>query len=235
MLAAAALVAAAGGGGSKPAAPSLPGGSVAFGVLAPLSGAEAPRGRDLVDGATLAAEELNVRGGVIGKRVKLVTADDRCAAAAGRTGAEKLAGERLAGTLGGVCDAAARSAAQELSGADMPFLVTSANSPRIVSPQRTPTAYLTDGTPYQEALAVVHWLATTRAQRLAVAGDPDAASSYLTLQVAGLSDPTPHAVSRQTVRDGDFASPARIALLSKPDVVYFAGTPAHSGRFLAAL
>jgi branched-chain amino acid transport system substrate-binding protein len=231
LIAAVALVAAACGGGSKPSASPLPRGTVAFGVLAPLSGDEAERGRDLVDGATLAAEDLNVRGGVIGKRVKLVTADDGCDAGDGRAGAAKLAD--VAGALGGVCDAAARAATRAL--ADMPFLVTSANSPRIVSPQRTPTAYLTDGTPYQEALAVVHWLATTRTQRLAVAGDPDAASSYLTLQVAGLSDPTPHAVSRQTVTNGDFASLARIALISKPDVVYFAGTPAHSGRLVAAL
>ena len=51
---------------------------------APLSGAQDARGRDLVDGATLAAEDLNVRGGVLGKRVKLVTLDDRCAAASTR-------------------------------------------------------------------------------------------------------------------------------------------------------
>jgi branched-chain amino acid transport system substrate-binding protein len=234
LIAAAALVAAA-CGGSKPDAPSLPRGTVAFGVLAPLTGAQAERGQDLVDGATLAAEDLNVRGGVIGRRVKLVTADDGCDATDGRAGAEKLAD--VAGTLGGVCDVAARAAARTFTDADMPFLVTSANSPRIVNPQRTPTTYLTDGTPYQEALAVVHWLATTRTQRLAVAGDADAAASYLTLQVAGLSDPTPRAVSRQAVpRAGaDFASLARIALIAKPDVVYFAGSAAHSGRFVKAL
>jgi branched-chain amino acid transport system substrate-binding protein len=233
LIAGAALVAAACGGSSKPSAPSLPRGTVAFGVLAPLSGAQATRGHDLVDGARLAAEDLNVRGGVIGRRVELVTADDGCDASDGRAGAAKLAS--VAGTLGGVCDAAARAAARQFSGADMPFLVTSANSPRIVSPKRTPTAYLTDGTPYQEALAVVHWLATTRTQRLAVAGDADASSSYLTQEVAGLSDPTPHAVSRQTIGGRGLASAARIALLSKPDVVYFAGTAGHSGRFLAAL
>jgi branched-chain amino acid transport system substrate-binding protein len=235
LIAAAGLVAAACGGSSKPAAPLLPNGTVSFGVLAPLSGARAARGQDLVNGAKLAADDLNVRGGVVGKRVEVVTADDRCDASDGRAGAEKLT--RVAGTLGGVCDASARAAARTFSRADMPFLVTSANSPRIVNPDRTPTTYLTDGTPYQEALAVVHWLATTQTQRLAVVGDADAASSYLTLQVAGLSDPTPQAVSRQTVpkAGADFAALAKIALVSKPDVVYFAGTPAHSGRVLAAL
>jgi branched-chain amino acid transport system substrate-binding protein len=235
LIAAAALVAAACGGGSKPAAPSLPKGTVSFGVLAPLSGGQAARGKDVVDGAKLAADDLNVRGGVLGKNVRLITADDRCDATDGRAGAERLTG--AAGTLGGVCDAAARAAAREFSDADMPFLVTSANSPRIVNPDATPTSYLTDGTPYQEALAVVHWLATTQTQRLAVVGDADAASSYLTQEVAGLSDPTPHAVSRQAVpkAGADFAALAKIALVSTPDIVYFAGTAEHSGHLLAAL
>src|SRR3954454_10565201 len=53
-------------------------GDVYFGVLAPTSGAHAERGRDLVDGAKMAIAELNVRGGVNGHKVALVTYDDGC-------------------------------------------------------------------------------------------------------------------------------------------------------------
>ena len=161
----------------------LPKATVSFGVLAPLTGAQAARGQDLVNGAKLAADELNVRGGVIGRNVKVVTADDGCARSRRPRGRGEARG--VAGTLGGVCDAAARAAARAFGSADMPFLVTSANSPRIVNPERTPTAYLTDGTPYQEALAAVHWLAYRESQRLAVVRDADAASSYLTQEVTG--------------------------------------------------
>ena len=235
LIAAAALVAAACGGGSKPAAPSLPNRD---GVLRRARAAERRAGR---------ARTRRGRRRATGRRgPQCPRRRDRQAGEArhGRRWMRRRRRPRRRGEAHARGRDArrrvrgpARAAARAFGTADMPFLVTSANSPRIVNPDRAPTTYLTDGTPYQEALAVVHWLATTQTQRLAVVGDADAASSYLTLQVAGLSDPTPHAVSRQTVpkSGADFASPARIALVSKPDVVYFAGTPAHSGRMLAAL
>jgi len=75
------LVAGCGGGAAKKPAVVWKYGDIHFGVLAPLSGGEAARGRDLVDGARLAAEDLNVRGGVLGKRVRVDALDDGCDAA----------------------------------------------------------------------------------------------------------------------------------------------------------
>src|SRR4051812_36211025 len=81
---------------SKPAAAQIwTRGDVSFGVLAPLSGPQDARGKDLVDGATLAAEDLNIRGGVLGKRVKLVRLDDGCAAAPSRASAKQLESQPL--------------------------------------------------------------------------------------------------------------------------------------------
>jgi branched-chain amino acid transport system substrate-binding protein len=210
-------------------------GDISFGVLAPLSGAEGPRGRDLADGATLGAEDLNVRGGVLGKRVKLVTMDDGCAAGSSRESAQKLAGQQLGGVLGGVCEDAAIAAARTL-GDDLPFLVTSANSPKIVDAKKTPTAYLTNGTPYQSALATAHFFVFQKAQRLATVSAGGEAAETLTKDVLGLAAPVPKAVSEQHVEaDADFAQVARTALAAKPDTVYFAGPPAASGKLVAAL
>src|SRR3954452_20292451 len=141
------------GGHSAPAKPAPAGagfrpGEVSFGALAPLSGARAERGRDLVDGARMAIADLNVRGGVLGRKAALVASDDGCDAADARTRARELKTSEIAGALGGLCADAAAAEARGL-GTNKPFLVTSANSPSIVSPERTPTAYLTNGTPYQ--------------------------------------------------------------------------------------
>ena len=208
-------------------------GDVAFGVLAPLSGDQAARGRDLVDGATFAAEDLNVRGGVLGKRVKLTKLDDGCSAASSRASAKRLLEEEPAGVVGGVCQSAARAAARTL---DVPFLVTTANSPRIVDVKRTPNAYLTNGTPYQSALAAVHFLALQNTHRLATVSTDDRAAKTLAKDVLGLASPAPQAVSEQTIAaDADLAAVARTALASSPDVVYFAGPAAVSGGLVAAL
>jgi branched-chain amino acid transport system substrate-binding protein len=210
-------------------------GDIAFGVLAPLSGAQDERGRDLVDGATFAAEDLNVRGGVLGKRVKLVTLDDGCAARSSRESAEKLAGQQLGGVLGGVCEDAASAAARTLGG-DLPFLVTSANSPKIVDAKKTPTAYLTNGTAYQSALAAAHFLVFQKAQRLATVSAGGNASESLTKDVLDLAAPVPKAVSEQHVAENaDFAQVARTTLAAKADTVYFAGPAEASGKLVAAL
>ncbi len=184
----------------KPAAKPVPAnggfrpGQVSFGVLAPLTGAEAARGKDLVDGAKMAMADLNVRGGVLGQKVTIVTYDDKCQARHGRTGAEAVKESEAAGAVGGICASSARSAAREL-GPVKPFLVTSANTPSIVS-AKTKNAYLINGTPYQSALAAVHWLAYSHAQKLSVVTADDRDSRYLGDQVVGLSAPVPKPVSR---------------------------------------
>jgi branched-chain amino acid transport system substrate-binding protein len=228
----------------KPAAPKPPAaagagfrpGQVSFGVLAPLTGPHSDRGKDLVDGAKQAMADLNVRGGVIGQKVELVTYDDGCDAADSRERAKALKGSEVAGALGGVCANAAGAAARTL-GSGLPFLVTSANAPSIVSAKRTPTAYLTNGTPYQSALATVHFLAYRTAQRLSVVTEDDRASKYLGDQVLGLSAPVPKPLSQQAVAPGttDWGTYVKAALRGKPDTVFWAGSAAGGGAFLAAL
>lgn len=226
-------------GGSKPAEPvaakptvaaggGFKAGNVTFGVLAPLSD---PRGREVREGAELAAADLNVRGGVIGQRVKIIAADDGCSMSTARAGAQKLRAV-VAGAVGGVCADAAGVAARSLHG--LPFLVTSANAPRIVSAKKTPTAYLTNGTPYQSALAAVHWLAYARAQKLAVLTDGDRAAKYLGEQVIALSAPVPKPVAQAVVGD-DFDVAVKAALVGEPDTIYWAGAPERGGALLAKL
>jgi branched-chain amino acid transport system substrate-binding protein len=237
-----ALLALAGcGGKAKPAAaPATPAnggylaGDVSFGVLAPTSGAHAERGRDLVDGAKAAIAELNVRGGVNGHRAALVTYDDGCNAKTAREGALALKRSDVAGVVGGICEGAAGAAARTL-GSGVPFLVTSANSPGLVSARRTPTAYLTNGTPYQSALATSHWFVFQRAQRFALVTEDDRASRFLGAQVRKLAAPVPHLTSQQTVRSNDWGSYAKVALAKHPDTVSWAGSAAGGGDFLKAL
>jgi branched-chain amino acid transport system substrate-binding protein len=132
-----------------------------------------------------------------------------------------------------VCDGAASAAARTL---DLPFLVTSANSPRIVDAKRTPSAYLTSGTPYQAALAATHFFVFKQALRLAAISAGGKAPESLAKAVLGLASPAPKAVSEQHVAaDADFAQVARTALASKPDTVYFAGPAEASGALVAAL
>src|SRR4051794_19898066 len=213
---------------------------ISVGVLAPFSGANAAAGRDTADGAKMAADELNVRGGLIGVPVKVVEVDDHCTAKGAEDGAGKLAKQSdLAGVVGGVCPTPTGTAARAFKSARVPFLVTTANAQQIVDPAKTPSSYLMTGTPYQESLAVAHWLAIEGKQFLATVSERGPENDFLVNRLTYLASPVPRPVSQLKVDPGETnMAPIAAAVLAaspKADVVYFAGSPEASGRLAKEL
>lgn len=63
---------------------------IKLGALAPLSGAAAATGQDMRDGFTLALEQVNAKGGILGKKVELLLEDDKGDPATAIAAFEKL-------------------------------------------------------------------------------------------------------------------------------------------------
>src|SRR5437868_13818879 len=51
--------------------------TIPIGLVQPLTGAFAAAGIDVVNGAKIAADEINAKGGVLGKTVELITEDTK--------------------------------------------------------------------------------------------------------------------------------------------------------------
>ena len=81
----------AAGGGSGP---------VKIGVAGPKTGTEAKNGQDLIDGTTLAVEEWNARGGVLGRKIEVVVRDDEAKDANATIVATELVDAGVAGVVG---------------------------------------------------------------------------------------------------------------------------------------
>ena len=64
------------GGQQQPAAPAA-GGTLKLAVLAPLSGSQPTFGISTRDGALMAIDEWNAKGGVLGMKIEADVADDR--------------------------------------------------------------------------------------------------------------------------------------------------------------
>ena len=63
------------------------GAPIKIGVPVPLSGGNAKMGNDISQAATLAVEEWNAKGGVLGRKLEIVSFDDACDAQASVTAA----------------------------------------------------------------------------------------------------------------------------------------------------
>ncbi|MFU8876170.1 branched-chain amino acid ABC transporter substrate-binding protein [Micromonospora sp. SL4-19] len=226
------LLGACSGPGEGGGAPR-PRGEITFGVLAPLSGDLAERGQDLVDGAQLAAAELNDEGGVLGRQVKVAVEDGGCTPATGEQGATGLAAKKVVGVVGGLCEDAAVAAAKAVAAAGTPFLVSSARADRLIE-AGVPSVFPMEATVYQEALAAVHWMGYRSPQRVAVLDDGSPASQRLSGLVTDRVKADGLTVSRHSTGP-DLAKLASTVTASKADFVYWTGAAESGGRLVSAL
>ena len=81
-----------GGGGS--------GGPVTYGVLSCFTGRLASLGQAMIQGAKVAQSEINAAGGVLGKKIGLVTGDTGCDVADGVTATNQMLTKHVSGVIG---------------------------------------------------------------------------------------------------------------------------------------
>jgi len=65
-------------------------GTVKIGLIAPLTGSLAEHGLDMKQAALLAVEEINSKGGILGKKVELVIEDTACKADLATAAVQKM-------------------------------------------------------------------------------------------------------------------------------------------------
>ncbi|HEY6888681.1 MAG TPA: branched-chain amino acid ABC transporter substrate-binding protein [Solirubrobacter sp.] len=234
---------AAGGCGSKKKEADTPQlkGTLSFGVLAPTEhqGELGVRAKDLVDGAQLAVDELNAKGGVLGKKVELDAVDDACDPQVGYEAAKTFLSDganQTAGVLGGMCDAVAEREVGVVDSTGIPFLVTSATQNGLVSADLQST-FTMNGSVYQQGLSATYWMNYKEAQRLAVVQDDSAESKALAREAVALIEGTPKLVSLQTVEPGgqDMKTIAAAAVAAKPNFILWTGAARPGGELVKAL
>lgn len=73
---------------------------IKIGVAGPLTGDQAKMGYDLINGVTLAVDEWNSKGGVLGKKITIVKGDDRRDPREAVSVANKMVNEDVVGVIG---------------------------------------------------------------------------------------------------------------------------------------
>lgn len=133
---AAALVAATiltGCGGSKAGS----GDTIKIGMNLELTGGQAAYGNDSQKGAQLAVEEINKNGGVLGKKLELVPADNKSEPSEAAAAAQKLADEGVVTVIGPLTTSAMLAAVPIMDGAKVPSVTPSATNPKVTVDEKT--------------------------------------------------------------------------------------------------
>src|SRR5262249_49376644 len=97
--------------------------TVKLGLVAAMSGQSAKAGEAIVRGLTLAAEEINAKGGVLGKKLELLVRDDESNPAKGVIAARELAQrEKVAALFGGLDTPVSLAIVPFVNSAKVPFM-----------------------------------------------------------------------------------------------------------------
>jgi branched-chain amino acid transport system substrate-binding protein len=131
--------AAAGSGGSKKKTPVL------LGIVDSRSGAFAASGESQIQGATLAVDELNDAGGILGgRRIEIRIRDDATKADVGARGARELIGqENVDVVVGGVSSAVGLAVSEACSQLGCPLVLTGTHDDSITGKSAHKTTFRT--------------------------------------------------------------------------------------------
>ena len=203
------------------------GGTIKIGVPVPLSGGNAKMGNDIVQAATMAVEEQNAKGGVLGRKLEIMSFDDACDAQAAVTAAHKLVDAGVVAVAGGDCSSAAIPASAVYHDAGVAFVADASSNPKLTD-QGFENVFRVIGRDDQQGpYAAGYMVKTLKAKRIAIIHDN-------TVYAKGLAEATRDGLKKLmgaqvvffdaiTPGEKDFSAALTKVKGLKPDVTYFTG------------
>lgn len=109
-----------------------PQGDIKIGFFGPLSGETAPYGEPALRGLTIAAEEINQKGGINGRKVVIIAEDSKCSGKDATTAVQKLINvDHVDYFIGGSCSSEVLAVTQLLKDSNKLLISPFASSPQI--------------------------------------------------------------------------------------------------------
>jgi len=213
----AASFAACGGGASS--------GTLRIGVAGPITGDQAKNGEDLEKGTTLAMDDWNARGGVLGRKVELVVRDDEHNPAKAKTVALQLLAEKVEGVIGHFNSSCTEPASEEYVKRGIVMITPASTNPHITE-RGYATVFRTCGRDDQQgAIGAEFLVKELKARKVFVLDDKTQYGAGLANYFAEAAK----AAGVQVVRDGfastemNFEPCINKVKAENPDAWYFGG------------
>jgi len=142
--------------------------TVRIGVAGPITGGQAKNGEDLVRGTTMAVDEWNAKGGVLGKQVEMVVRDDAADAKQAPAAAGQLVAEGVVGVIGHFNSGSTIPASEIYDRAGI-VTITPASTNEYVTDRKLPTVFRVCGRDDQQSACAAEFVVNVlKAKRVAI-------------------------------------------------------------------
>ncbi|NUW34535.1 branched-chain amino acid ABC transporter substrate-binding protein [Nonomuraea sp. SMC257] len=209
-------------------------GPIRLGMLVPQSGSEAAIGPYMTNAAQLAIDEINAKGGVLGRQLQLTAADDACDAQTAVAAANKVVTEGVEVSIGGYCSGATLPTLPVFGKANIPMIIPAANSQELVD-QKLKHVFLINGTGTQQAEAAGKWIAKQGATRVALMHDNTSYSKDIAVRTQPMLGDKAVITEAVTPKESDYSANIHNVLQKKPDFVYWTGYFQEGGLIIRQL
>lgn len=211
---------------------------VRIGHVAPMSGAQAPYGKDNENGVRMAIEELNARGVIVGGsrvRFEIYGEDDGADPKMGVSAAQRMCSARVAAVVGHLNSGTSIPASRIYSECGIPHITPSATNPNLTKPGYKTTFRLLVNDNDLGARLAHHAMASAGIRRLAVIDDrtgygQGVAASFVSAAVARGAQ----LVDQQFTTDKatDFFAILTAIKAKNPDTIFYGGMDPQAGPML---
>ncbi|MCQ9615352.1 branched-chain amino acid ABC transporter substrate-binding protein [Paenalcaligenes niemegkensis] len=210
--------------------------TVKIGIAGPFTGANAAFGDQLWTGATAAAEAINTAGGIDGKQIQLVKADDACEPKQAVAVANRLVDQdKVVAVIGHFCSSSTLPASEIYDEADILSMATGSTHPDVTE-RGLPTVTRICGRDDQQATVIGDFISNTlKAKRIAVIHDKDTYGRGLAEATRGvIKDLGTETVLFDGVTRGERDYNALVTRIraANVDAVFFGGLYAEAGTLV---
>jgi branched-chain amino acid transport system substrate-binding protein len=218
-------------------APVIAQDTLTIGVLVPTTGSEATYGQDMANAVTLAIEEINAKGGVLGKQLASTVGDDGCDAQQAVNAASKLASSGVVGIVGGYCSGATIPTLQIFNDAKLPMVIPAANSTQLI-PANPGNAFMINSTGNDQVAKAIEAFNARGVKSIAIVNQGDAYSQDLAELTRTKWQEAGNTVTAFEVTnkgEQDYSSVITSIMSGNPDAVFWTAYYADGGLLIRQL
>jgi branched-chain amino acid transport system substrate-binding protein len=204
---------------------------IRIGVAGPMTGPQAKLGSDFRNGVTIAVDDWNSRGGLLGKKIEIVVADDQADPKQAVSVANKLVNEGVAGVIGHFNSSCSIPASDVYNRAGIPMITPASTNPQLTERGYTGVFRVCGRDDQQGRVAAEFVLRKLALKRVAIIHDKTTYGQGLSGEFrknlgAGVEVVYSGGV---TLGDKDFKTVLTSIKAKNPELIYFGGIYPEAG------